>query len=94
MHIGKFICSTYYGSKGDTVHYSDENDIGQKLSPKTMGTSMTVYFSDRCPSNSLVLVFMYFIKYLAIACIDVIYCHIYIFSREKVCQSSILDEVP
>ena len=34
VYIGKFICSAYYGRNGDTLHSSDVNDIGRKLTPK------------------------------------------------------------
>ena len=45
---------------------------------------MIIHFSGRCPTNNLVLVFMYFINYPTFACIDVKYRPLYIFLREKV----------
>ena len=38
-----------------------------------MGISMIVHFNGRRPPNNLVLIFMYFINYLTVACIYVKY---------------------
>ena len=42
-----------------------------KVGSKIMGISMIVHFSGRCPPNNFVLIFMYFINYPTVACIDV-----------------------
>ena len=34
VHIGIFIASEYFNSKGATVHYSDFNDLGRMFLPK------------------------------------------------------------
>ena len=52
-----------------------------KVGSKTMGISMIFHFSGRCPTNNLVLVFMYFIYYPTVAYIDVKYRPLYIFLR-------------
>ena len=51
---------------------------------KTMGISMIVHFSGQRPPNNIVLIFMYFNNYPAVACIDVKYRLLYIFLRYKV----------
>ena len=44
-----------------------------KVGSKTMGINIIVRFSGRWPPNNLVLVFMFFINYLKVVCIDVRY---------------------
>ena len=56
-----------------------------KFDSKTMVISMIVHFSGRCPPNNLVLIFILFINYPMVACIDVKYRSLYIFLRFKVC---------
>ena len=59
-----------------------------------MGISIIVHFSGWFPPNIIVLVFIYFNNYPTVACIDVEYHPIYIFIRDKACQSIHCNTVP
>ena len=65
-----------------------------KVGSKTMGIRMMVHLNGRLPPNNLVLIFIYFINYPTFACIDIKYRPLYIFIGDKVCYSSICNEVP
>ena len=94
VQIGIFTCYVYYGSNGGTVHSSEVNGIGKKFSPKQWFIIMIVHFSGWFPPKNLVLIFMYFIRYPTIACIDVKYQPIYMSIRDKVFQSIPCNAVP
>ena len=50
-----------------------------------MGVRMIVHFSGQSPPNNLILIFIYFINYPAVACIYVKYRPLYISLWDKVC---------
>ena len=56
-----------------------------RVRSKTMGISMIVHFSGRCPPHNLFLFFMYFIICPTVACIYVEYRPLYILLIDKVC---------
>ena len=83
VHLGTSICSSYYGRNRDPVHSSEVNNIVSKVGSKTMGISMIIHFSGQWLPNNSVFIFIYFINYPDVACIDVKYQPIYILLREK-----------
>ena len=56
-----------------------------KVVSKTMGISMIVHFCGQFPPNNLVLIFIYFNNYPAVACIHVEYHPLCILLRYKFC---------